>query len=193
MGKQAKPQTIETKFSGVFKALAKIVSKDATRRNLQFVRVTNVDDARGTVRLDATDGHCLVSVRMVDDADTFVAGRQTIPDGLYLPKDTADRLALGAPLQAATDPALTFPHVDHVIPQTSDDPRAMSWCVNPELLSRTMDAMTAAVDAVAGRTGATRYGHSVQVRPPATPLAPIRLDVTGDGIAVIGVVMPMRM
>jgi hypothetical protein len=112
---------------------------------------------------------------------------------VYLPRDTADRLALGAPLQPASDPALMFPNVDHVVPRTTDDPRAMSWCVNPELLSRTMDAMTAAVNAVAGRTRATKYSYSVKVTPPETPLAPIRLDVTGDGIAVVGVVMPMRM
>lgn len=180
-----KAQSVGTRASAIFKAMADIASDDVTRYNLQRVRVERT--AKGCT-LTATNGHVLAHVE-VEDAGLvaeLTAGMPP-PVAYLMPDDASKRASVQAPYAWEVED-ITWPDYRQVIPErcgklSSQEVTSVAaqYMVT---LGRFIDRMAKATDG--GKNPGVRFQSG-------GPFNPVRLDAQWHGVTIVCAWMPARM
>lgn len=181
-----KAQSVGTRASAVFKAMADVASDDVTRYNLQRVRVERTSEG---CTLTATNGHILAHVEIQDAGIVaeLTAGMPQ-PVAYLMPDDASKRASVQAPFawEVEGDDTFYWPDYKQVIPERCDDPREVT-CVAAQYmvtLGRFIERMAKATCGY--KTPGVRFQSG-------GPLNPVRLDTHWYGVTIVCAWMPMRM
>lgn len=182
-----KAQSVGTRASAIFKAMADIASDDVTRYNLQRIRVERTDKG---CSLTATNGHILAHVEIEDAVlvAELTAGMPR-PIAYLMPDDASKRASVQAPLVWEVDGDETFRWPDHkqIIPARSDA-NAAEPC---GIAARYMMTLGKFIDRLAKATDGEKY-PAVRFQANGS-IEPVRLDAHWYGVTIVCAWMPVRM